>query len=196
MTRGLGKAVRLAVAAGGLALVAACAATGTGGYGAGMPGLPRGSVLVLQQSLELPPSGYRVFVQNGRVLADDRFDRFAPHCSLGVRGDDGDRAIERIPAGRFRLGAPSRWIEAGARDPDRVRVAGIGWAGVTQVGPGGGVHGVEFWLRAELEADDGAPVRDLRCAFFGQPHAGPVTIDHVRTAFGGLAEIRPAGESG
>lgn len=54
-----------------------------------------GSTIVLNETLTIPTGHARVFLQNGKVKAKVRLDRYRPHCNFEVRTvSDGDVQIE------------------------------------------------------------------------------------------------------
>jgi hypothetical protein len=54
-----------------------------------------GSTITLHEALTVPAGHARVFMQNGKVRAKTRLDRYRPHCNFEVRSvSDGSLRIE------------------------------------------------------------------------------------------------------
>lgn len=86
--------------------------------------VPEGSILVLEQPLEIPAGAARVFVQEGQVVQGGT-NRFQPYCSFGLERVDDEPLIGTIEPDRFRTGPARNRAYVDARPDPGVQVAAV-----------------------------------------------------------------------
>lgn len=184
----------MAMVFGGALLIGACqqSATVRESFGQGFVQLS-GSYLVLKQPLDVPAGKARVFIQAGgtpeapsRVLSGG-FDHYSPHCAFEIRSID--HAGFTIAPDTFRItqvqGSLERVVETAP-----VEVAALGFAGLGMDGGGSTAYheGYHFWLASERQPQ----VMRMSCyGVYAEPYElYPPTLQEIREALGGIAEIR------
>lgn len=150
-----------------------------------------GSELVLKQALNVAPGKARVFVQDGGPAVGGRilnggFDQYRPHCGFEIeRVDHGGFTIQPDTFRITRVQASLQPVVM--RAP--VQVAGL-WLANGMDGNGSSAYheGYHFWLASERQPE----VRRMSCyGVYAEPHdLKPPTLQEIREALGGIAEIR------
>lgn len=145
-----------------------------------------GSVVELNQSLEVPAGSTRIFLQHGRVIGKSQLDHYYPNCNFEVR------QLDSIP----------RWIRSG-----EFFVTGVQW-GEEQVVEWHGVRITHrFWgspfsddspsvyryYHYRLESLDQPNLLRLTCrgGLADRHRADLPSLQEIRDALGDIASITP-----
>lgn len=153
----------------------------------------QGATLVLRQPLTVPAGSARVFVQAGaasdggrsRVLSGG-FDQYRPHCAFEIRSIRHNGFT--IEPDTFRIVQVQGSLQSVVmRGP--VMVASLQLArGMEAAGSSAYHQGYHFWLESERQPE----VRRMSCyGVYAEPDTlQPPTLQEIRDALGGIAEIR------
>lgn len=158
-----------------------------------------GSVLVLEQPLELASDAARVFLQGGQVIRFQDRDRFEPVCSFGLRRRGDEPLIRTIEPDRFTTGPARNRAQARAEPVQRILLAsrrtsfGLRGLSIGMHDRGGGPGHLTFIVEIPLHSDNQPQVDNLVCALDRPAYwRGRVGLGALRTALGDIATIRPA----
>ena len=153
-----------------------------------------GTLLRLNQDLEIPAERTRVFFQRGKVLPDGGFDQYYPSCDLEVRTLSPEP--QRVEKDSFMVTRVEYGQEAVARF-EGVRVAAIGigaWSGLWWDRGESIFRYVRIWLYSERQPD----VMRLTCrgAWEDYFRAEPPNDVEIRIALGHIMTFEEASGSG
>ena len=144
--------------------------------------LPVGSVVELNQPLELPAERTRIFFQRGMVSGKQGIDLYYPSCNLEVRDLKPD--VQRIESDRFTI-VHTRQGKESVVEWDGVKLAGLGWSFPF----GGGPPMVHRYYHYRLESERQPQVMRLTCrgALADLWEANAPTLGESREALGEIA---------
>ncbi len=170
-------------------LLTGCA--GSGAYYAPASSLVGAGTLVrLNQDLEIPAERTRVFFQRGKVLPDGGFDQYYPSCDLEVRTLSPEP--QRVVKDRFMVTRIEYGQEAVARLEDvRVAAIGIGVGSALWWDRGESIFRyLRIWLYSERQPD----VMRLTCrgAWEDYFRANPPNDVEIRIALGHIMTFEGA----
>lgn len=161
-----------------------------------------GSILVLEQPLELASDAARVFLQGGRVIRFQDRNRFEPVCSFGLRRRGDEPLIRTIEPDRFTTGPARNRAQARAEPVQRILLAnrrtsfGLRGLSMGMHERGGGPGHLTFIVEIPLHSDTQPQVDNLVCAVDRPAYwRGSVGLGALRAALEDIATIRlaPAG---
>lgn len=154
---------------------------------------PAGSVIILNQDLEIPPETTRVFLQQGKVYGYHGFDRYLPWCYFELEKLKSTTQI--LSADTFEIYRITSRTEQVVENT-AVHLAGLGVRPATDTlvamsggdGPSTETAVVHMWLRSERQSD----IRKLVC---GGAEENPAivqapSIDQIRTSLGEIATLQ------
>ena len=156
----------------------------------------QGATLVLNKPLEVPAGRARVFLQNGDPsyrgsLLGGSFDQYRPHCGFEVERVDHDGFT--IRAGEFRISRVQRSLQPVVSSGE-VQLAGLKLDGLLLASgfDGDGSAGYHDGYHLWLDSPDQPEVLRVSCygVYAEQPDLYPPTLEEIRQALGGTAEIR------
>jgi len=129
------------------------------------PALPPGSTLTVVEALPVSSYDNRVQIQDGRLVSDAQRNRYAAHCTIGLRlGFRGDPPA-RIEPDTFEITAYRAWRGVSRDALDGLRLAQAAGGG------GGGAFGtIRFHTRVELHSENQPQVDDMECVYTARPH--------------------------
>ncbi len=152
-----------------------------------LPSVPPGSVVEVNQTLEVPYGSARVFMQNGRVIARGDIDYWAVYCSLQTRPvRESGEAQMKVEPGKFEVYEVRLF-----NDRNRVGRVYTAARGSRFDWPAFIIHQAEMRLRAA----DQPGVRALICAKNGdlvqrfERAAYYPSLAEIWAAVGGLIDI-------
>lgn len=180
-------------------LLAGCTSTGPGPLGPRMQTpIPAGSVLVLNQPLQLDAGDARVFMQNGRVMSESvlgGMDRLKPRCSFGLEKQGSEPLVSTIEPDRFTTGRArnrayaERWPKAGIQVASRSAVI----MAATSEEQGGTLAELTYVLEIPVSSPNQPQVDDFTCTVDRPAHwAGKLGLEAIRAAAGDLVTVEVA----
>lgn len=148
--------------------------------------IPVGSRIELHQGLDVPRGEARVFLQEGKVRAKSRLNRYYPHCNFEVR--EVSQGATRIEPGTFLVTQVTEGAEMVVRRQGPLRRVGFSADGDS---PSMITRFVYHWLGSESQPG----VLRLTChGGFADPHEAQFPgVGEIRKVLGGLATVHLAG---
>ncbi len=146
--------------------------------------LPVGTVVELNQQLEMPAERTRIFFQRGAVLGKQGIDLYYPSCNLEVR--DLKTEVQLIEPDSFAI-VHTRQGKESVVAWDGIKLAGLGWS----FDLGGGPPMVHRYYHYRLESERQPQVMRLTCrgALADLWQAKSPTLAETKEALGEVATI-------
>jgi hypothetical protein len=143
----------------------------------------QGAELVLHSPLLVPAGNARVYVQGGRAGAG--FDQYKPHCAFEIQRVD--HSGFTIKPDTFRITLVQGSLQSVVM-LEPIKVAGLHLAALYDRGGSAYHEGYHFWLASERQPE----VRRMTCygTYAEPPDLQPPTLQEIRGALGGIAELR------
>ena len=156
---------------------------------------PRGSAVILNSDLEIPPETARIFLQRGKIYGYHGFDRYFPWCYFELETVKNTAQILSVDTFEVYkvVSRTERVVENGP-----IHLAGVRIQFGTDLllskggsdGPSTETAVVQMWLRSEKQAQ----IRKLVC---GGAEENPAivkapSIEQIRTALGEIATLQLA----
>jgi hypothetical protein len=152
--------------------------------------VPVGSVLTLNQDIEIPPHRVAVFLQDGQLKPLSQINQYYPHCKFEVL------KIRDIPqtvhADRFTIEKAVQEITDSV-DAGGIQLAGIPLAIGVGIGNGDGIGAQTFATRLSLRSASQPDVYLLSCGQWAFPSDGQhVSIRDIRRVLGKIFALQLA----
>jgi hypothetical protein len=146
---------------------------------------PVGTSIRLLKPLSVPGGHTRVFLQRGQVVSKQGFDRYLPNCNFEVKTLS-DQSREIRPEAFIVVRVQQEMSQVVQNDQPR-RVASLVLAMEDDSGTPMIVQGIHLWIASDQQPD----VMRLTCrgSFNDMPRAYPPSINEMRAALGGYAEL-------
>ncbi len=146
---------------------------------------PVGTTVELHETLTVPGGHTRVFLQRGKVVSKQGFDRYVPSCNFEIRTLS-EQSREIRPES-FLVTRVQRETAEVVQQDYPVMLAGLNHAGMDDGLPMI-VQSVHLWISTDLQPD----IMRLTCrGAFDDPSAvEPPSIEQMRKALGNYASLK------
>ena len=148
--------------------------------------IPDGSVLVVEQPLQVAPGRRDIYIQYGRVQPFGGIDRFYPHCEIVLRHLSDDARV--LSPGRYEIFSAGPYVDRYTLGPTATQLTSLGLGGDPPPYP------QLYATRMKLRGPAGSDVDEMICGELFEPaEARYPGIDDIRAVLGELARLQIVG---